>query len=300
MRVEIYGLLVALSFLASSCSIRPDLRDISATDTYDVIRHVRCELRDAVRAVAKRSLGRFDPKIEFKLQRDEDFIGFNYRKLDKNIVKLFDQYANTVIGSEFTFDITENNNASAGIDVLHIFTNGTLKLGGGGGKRLSRNSVEKSKSIDVFERLATHQSMSDAAYCNLGGSRGPNFAYPITGKLNLEPVVTKFFDYNQSANLTGANGSRADYSLTLKFTTTVSGDLSATAEFPSRGRQWQVVGLDATVDASRSDIHTLTIAFSIPTDNSARALTIAEQRVEDELNYLRNRDDLRTFGGRNF
>lgn len=302
-KVLSFSAMWGIAISTAACAIRPDVKQYAKIDTYAIIRHVRCELRDAVRSVAKRSIERINKTEANKLDSDEDYVGFDFRKLGNPIESIFTPYANTIIGSEFTFDITEHNNASADVDILHSFTRGALGLGAGVGKRLSRNSVEKSKSIDVFERLATHASMSDENYCRYQGATlpvNPNFAYPITGKLDLEPVVTKFFDYNQSANLGGTGNSRSDFSITLKFTTTIDSDISASARFPPRGVRWQVSAFDATADASRADVHMLSIAFSIPVDSSPIALTLAEERVEEELRYLRNRDDLRTFGGGRF
>ena len=288
---------VCISALLSGCAIRPDIQDVTRVDTYEVIKRIRCELRDAVREVARRAIIHRFPQAKDRFTKDSDFVGFDYRTLGKDTVEVFSVYADSVIGTEFTFDATEDNNVAGGLDVLNTFTRGTLGIGVGGSKKLSRNNVEKSRSIDTFEKIATSPSTSNN-YCGNEGVPPVNFTYPITGKIGLEPVVTKFFDYNQSANLGAPTGSasQAEYSVTLKFTTTLKADVAAVAKFTPLDKRWQLAGVDGAADVSRSDIHTLSIVFVLPTKKTPAGVTIAEQRAVEELNYLRQRDDLRTFG----
>ncbi|EUB98247.1 hypothetical protein PMI07_006561 [Rhizobium sp. CF080] len=296
-----YSYVAALAGLATTlgaCAIPPDVRDFAHVDTYDITRRVRCEMRDAVRQKAKEAIARRQPEIAAQLVTDEDFLKFDFAVLGREAQSIVSVYKDTLIGYDWNFDITEKNDATAGVDVLNTFTRGTFGLGATVSNNRERNNVETFRELDSFVKLATMVSNTD--YCKPDVYKPKNYVYPITGNLNLISYVKKYLDHNQSGNLAGAAGSKdlATYSVKLKFTTVWSSKLTPDLNLPSRGITWEVVGVDGSAENTRTDVHQVSIVMVLPAGGDQRSLTIAEERVRAELEYLRLRDDLRSFANR--
>ncbi|MEF3132217.1 hypothetical protein OS035_12230 [Rhizobium sp. 268] len=287
----ITGLATALN----TCAIPPDVRDFAHVDTYDITRRVRCEMRDAVRQKAKEAIARRQPEIAAKLVTDEDFLKFDFATLGRDAQSIVNVYKDTLIGYDWNFDITERNDVTAGADVLNTFTRGTFGIGTSITNNRERNNVETFRELDSFVKLAT--MVSNADYCKPDVYKPKNYMYPITGNLNLISYVKKYLDHNQSGNLAGAEGSKdlATYSIKLKFTTMWNSKLTPDLDLPTRGLTWELVGVDGSAENTRTDVHQVSIVMVLPAGGDQRSLTIAEERVRAELEYLRLRDDLRSF-----
>ncbi|WP_217570737.1 hypothetical protein [Mesorhizobium sp. GbtcB19] len=286
------------ALLLGGCAVPPDVKDFSGVDSYEIVKRVRCEMRDAVRQKAKEEIARINPDVAARLNSDEDFLAFDAKSLAglTGFAKQdLNRYKDTIVGYDFSFDITENNNADVDVDLLHTFSRGTLGLGIHGADNRERNSLESFRTVDSFWRLATGVSNKD--YCGSGGARPVNYAYPITGNLNLIRYVKKFLDLNQSGNLadTAGGSNISSYNISLKFTTVVNGKVSPTLTLPTRAKSFELADVKGNLEANRQDIHKVTIVFVLAPGTDKRAVTFAEQRVQEELDYLRNRDDLRSF-----
>lgn len=284
-------------FSLTACAIPPDVEDVTGVDTYEIVRRVRCEMRDAIRELARSAIARRDERLAATLATDKDFLKFEFASLGSDSKEIIGLYKDTLIGYDFSFDITENNSASANTSVLHNFARGTLGINVGAINDRERNNIETFRTIDSFQKLSLGVGND---YCWGSIPSKPNYTYPITGGLELKRYVKKFLDLNQSGNLSDAVGGDdiSKYTVSLKFTTLLSAGISSDLDLPSRVRSWEIIGLDASVNNVRKDIHQVSIVFLLPAGGDKRAATIAEARVKDELDYIRTRDDLRHFGRR--
>jgi len=160
----IYHLVIAgLAPLLVNCSTHPLVDDITRVTTSDVVEHIRCEAQRAVIADDRRS---------------------------KNAS------ASTVsaIAYEFTFDITENNNANGNMTWQIPFLNGgNFSLVANAGSAQQRFSHRNFKIVDSFDELRR-------ADCSRRASE-KNLIYPITGEIGIYEVVTTFANLQRVAKL---------------------------------------------------------------------------------------------------
>lgn len=252
-------------------------------------------MRDALRAEIKTIIEDNDKPLNISLDRDEDYLLLPTRQIIGQAKTYIDRYGKSIVGYDFAFDIKENNNADASIDLLHTFSGGTLGLKLGGHNNLERNSIEQFRVLDSFWGLAT--GVGDD-YCD-AQNRGLkiHWEYPITGHLNLINYVEKFLDFNQSGNLAPKEGGGeiSTYSVTLKFTTELEGKIGSTLTVPTKKRNFELTGASANLEGTRKDEHKVTLVFLLP-KGDIKSKTIAEERVQQELDYLRERDDVRSIG----
>jgi hypothetical protein len=129
------------------------------------------------------------------------------------------RYVGAVIVFHFTFTITETNKLEAGADFALPVSHGTFTLGIGGGTEKERSGERDFTVTDTFAetleeiyqvsevkghngRLA--KTFKDRKECAREAT-GPNFAYPITGKIGLDETIRTFVELNR-LHLLDANG----------------------------------------------------------------------------------------------
>lgn len=252
-------------------------------------------MRDGIRNLIRVSISRRDQAAADRLN-DADFLKLSLADIPKDATGVISRYKDTLIGYDFYFNIVENNDASAGADILHTFTRGALGFRADAALLRERETEKGFRVVDSFGRLATGVSNE---YCNFLPT-GYNYLFPMTGRLDLRGEAQEFLSLNQSANLADKEGGGeiARSYFKRKFTTTQSAGLKPDLGLTPRGLDWDLAGVDADVSAKRKDIHQVTVVFLLPAAGDKRDETIAEDRVQRELDYLRQRDDLRAFGSR--
>jgi len=255
--------------------------------SYEIVRRVRCEMRDSIRAFVIKKVSDTDPQLAERLHDDTFYRGYDPRRFDPETRAGLDTYMKTLIGYSFSFDITEANNAGATADFKGT---SIFRLGIGAGSERKRNNTETFRVIDTFENLTRK---IDNEYCNMGRQK-PNYAYPITGHLDLVHIVKTYLDLNQSGNLGGPEDTPTVPTLTetLEFTTVLTAKFNPGIETGGTAN-FELVQAGITSDVSRQDIHKVTIVLTLPPEGT-HGLTIAEQRIDQEIRDAQDRNDTRS------
>ncbi len=260
--------LAALTF--GGCTIRPTQEDVTHVPTTEIVRHIRCEARLAILDKALQLLRSFpdarhpDPRA-VKVAADlEEKRGQPLRfdvaalSFDKRLSDFYEHYVRAAIGYEFTFNITETNNVSAGADPIRLITNGIVGIGITAKNDRTRQNTRRFSITDGFGELLADDKLHCAPYY-----LPDNAIYPIAGSVGLEEVVHTFIDLDRSRELERDKvGTR--FGDTLIFTTTFSGTVAPRLQLTPLGNRWGVqppanVGLTA----SRTDVHQLLLGLSI-------------------------------------
>lgn len=262
---------VASFFAIAGCAIHPLPQDVSAISTAAVVQRIRCEARAAI-------LYELDKYVHDEISRgydDAQTLSFyaalqkrqfdkqqlDYDRLPKELSKNVSKFAQAAIAYNFTFDITEKNGASAGIDGLALVSGGVVNVGGQVGGSLSRQNIRSFTVADRFEKLI-RETREDACKDRPDGG---NFTYPITGKIGVDEMIETFVALSTFQHLGGpptdAKGppTMAD---TLVFTTSVSGSIAPKVTLAPVRRGIADAGFSAS--GSRDDVHKVIIGLSLP------------------------------------
>ncbi|AZN99288.1 hypothetical protein EJ066_20365 [Mesorhizobium sp. M9A.F.Ca.ET.002.03.1.2] len=273
---------IAIGLLLASCAIPPKAADYSKVSSYQIALRVRCEMRDAVRDLMRQAIIRRHEEYSRKFTTDEDFLNLEVSRLPKDVRPIIARYENVLVGYEFNLDATETNATTGMVDFVGALSRGAIGLGLSASATLQRNGVENFRVLDTFGRLVT--LVPDHEYCELAPPHRKNYIYPITGALELRGYAQTFLSMNQSGNL---DTSKTPYTITLTFTTSAGSSVGPSVSLNPLGEPFELSKASGTVRNDRSDVHKVAIAFVMPTGPDERALTIAEQRIEDELNNVR-------------
>jgi hypothetical protein len=96
--------------------------------------------------------------------------------------------------------------------------------------------------------------------------RARNYGYPITGDIGLGEIVRTFVDLNEFQHLSGKPGGDKVPVLadTLAFQTTISSSVAPKVTLSPVMNRFQLADAGITGSASRTDIHKVIIALSLP------------------------------------
>jgi hypothetical protein len=272
----------SLAVCSAGCSIHPVPQDVTGLDTYAIVAQVRCEVRDALKTYVDGALRRRPSEAYLADELKDGKI--TYKELparikDPDLRGVLQQYAGAAVAYDFSLDMTESNNVSGNATLMRPFTRGSDTIGFTVGSDHKRENTRTFTIDDTFERLL---GVVPAEYC-ANVVQTPNYNYPIAGKTRLADTVGTFLDLNQSGNLGMKVGGPKTPTLTddLQFTTTYTGSLSPGFTFTPIGRAFSWSSVGGKLDATRSDIHRVTIALAMPeTGKKVTPLTIAESRQE--------------------
>jgi hypothetical protein len=272
---------VALGIAVSSvgCSIRPLPEDFSRVSTYDIVRQIRCETRQAMFDNAVNWLTSDISLSEGSVDPESRAIGIEFRdhlrpiqqlspKLFKGMVReILAAFYDTGVADTFDLDMSEINNIDPQFDLLAPIRHGIFTMGVKGTFDRKREN----------ERLFT---ISDSAsglihlpddYCqdpseNRNYVVGKNYIYPITGEIGMKRMVQDFVNLTLFGSLGGpASKPTGPPTLVdqLSFTTELSGTVNPTVTFTPVGSSLQL--LDAAVNASvaRRDLHKVTVGLAV-------------------------------------
>jgi hypothetical protein len=280
MRNVLFSLGIVLSLCAGGCAIHPVPQDVTGIDTYDIVRQIRCEARETiiqeVVAWLKKLSG--DPRADqilFEYDRDRETISnfrpdiFN-RPDETRIRAMVKLFYDTGIAYNFDLTMTEDNGLSGGATFTRPVLNPVVTLGVAAGAARQRTNHRTFVVTDTFSYLLTklNTPVRGQHYCD-GQLVGPNYVYPIAGRIGIDKMVHDFINLTLFASLTettakpGAAGAptMADE---LTFTTNLSGSINPVAVFTPVSNALQLTNVSLTAGADRIDVHKVAVALAIP------------------------------------
>jgi hypothetical protein len=139
-----FGLTVLVLMLPlAGCSIHPIPDDVSRKTTYDIVQEIRCEAKAAVEQFGR---GTHEASIVY----------------------------------QFTFDINEHNDATAGFSFLYPGTSGNFNLGA---------SADLNRILDGNRNFELIDSFADLRKMDCKRDREVNWVYPLTGDVGMYDSV---------------------------------------------------------------------------------------------------------------
>jgi len=257
------------------CSIYPLPEDVMPYKSEEIAAVVRCQMRDAIRDVIRRSIQGAKSNIVYERKTREQYLAeldgdpeqyqkIKWERFTKELRDPFLFYKDTSVSLDFTIDTTETNGAGVNLTLLRKLTAGTDSFGLVAKNDRTREVKRAFRTFDTFDSLA--RLMPEAACRRMPTQANP--VYPSAGLLRINSLVDSFLVANQWVNLAGpekayTTGQMAD---TLTFTTKWTGNLNpSTTADPVTG-QWIPSSASLNVDNSRQDLHTIIILISLPPD----------------------------------
>jgi len=262
--------ILALSFalLVASCAIRPLPEQVAGITTFNIVKQIRCETREAVFNTFIKALADNPQEFGEKTQRiaegfrDHPEIASQFKPtLFAGTARDFVNYFwNTGIAYNISLDMTETNNLDTQIDFIKPLTGSTRTLGLSAGLDRQRENTRTFTITDDFKGLMNLKN----SYCEEHLAASENPIYPITGKIGIEPFVHEFVRLALFTNL-GADkdGGAPTMVDTLEFQTTLSGSAVPKIVFSPVGRAFQLADASLTAAVNRKDVHKLTMGLSV-------------------------------------
>lgn len=293
---------VAAGLLLSCCAIHPVPEDVGGVSTYDIVRQIRCETREATREFVLNELKRLaanhedqagDPIAQRLLESYEAdpeeinnfspdlFAGPRYVEV-RNVFKVIFS-----TGVAYTFDLTmtEDNNFGAGSNFLGAWTASTAALGVTGDANRTRQNERVFTLTDTLGDLLTKLNAAQRRgqrYCD-GHIVQANHVYPITGRIGVDKTADTFFNLVLFTNLSGDKGAPPTMADKLTFTTTVDLSLTPKVTFAPVPTGFNPTDASLTALARRTDVHQVTVALAVDsktvaTLNALRSYLFSKQR----------------------
>jgi hypothetical protein len=233
------GLVAAVAPAIAGCSTFPRTDDVTRKSTLAIVHQIRCE---AKRAVVDIAYNRNNP--------DPAAYTSNYTPIN---------YTTASIGYEFTFDITEDNNASADATWGLPYTlGGNFSLMANGSLNRTRHTKRNFKITDSFEEL--YHTNCDPPPPPGVASQPENLIYPIAGEIGVYEVVKTFIKLQQIENKKG--GEVFTFGDTLMFTTVLSGGVHPKLVISPLPDRFRLAAANGDFSADRTDIHTVVISLA--------------------------------------
>jgi hypothetical protein len=273
---------VAAASLMAGCAIHPVPEDVTGVDTPNIVKQIRCETRDAARKVIldylKYMAEREDPiarDLLVQYTEDQDrmvdfdakslFQGTFYKQA-RNIFALI--YAGAAAYS-FELTMSETNNLGSTANLLGPWAN-QLNLSLMGDVNRTRQNVRSFTVTDKFDFLLKDLNTlrpGNRRYCD-GHVVGPNYIYPIAGKIGMYNTVYTFFTMSVFDNLAAKDakaGVEGAPTMSEDLTFTTQLDLTATPKvtFAPVPVRFQAVDASVTGNLVRNDQHRVTVGLAL-------------------------------------
>jgi hypothetical protein len=264
------AIIAGLALSLAGCSIHPLPHDVTGLDTATIVRKIRCEARQAVIDIAveySHTHGHLEVNTAADL-RAPNFIGkfgpYQRRKLM--------YFATTGIVYAFSLEGTETAGLTLSANVIRPLTHGTESLMPSAGDTLRRDNIRTFTISDNFHDLIVTTRMDRD--CSKFERPGPNYQYPIVGKIGIEEMIRTFIvlalfeDLGvqqtpaKSIGLTPGPPAMADQ---ITFTTTITGGLTPGVTFTPVGSAVQLASASLIGSVMRVDTHQVTIGLGLPT-----------------------------------
>jgi hypothetical protein len=277
------AVLTAASLLAG-CAIHPVPEDVTGLDTADIVKQIRCETRDAARKTIKKVLAGMatdgnsaiarDLLIEFEANPNT-MVGFDARRsfpdpAHVQVRNVFDVIYSA--GVAYTFDLTmsEDNNLGSTANFLGPWLNKfTLGLTGDANRmRENERTFTITDKIGFLLRELNTPKPDGKQYCDGHIALGPNYIYPIAGRIGVDNTVYTFFQLSffdgLAANKADPGGAGAPAMADkLTFTTMVDFIATPTVVFAPVPKSFQVTDATATGTLRRTDAHQVSVGLAL-------------------------------------
>jgi hypothetical protein len=277
--------LVAAVAWITGCAIHPVPDDVTGVSTYNIVRQIRCEARQAVFDLAIAYLtgpkNRDEEAREIGLQFKEGLRpihSFSYSLFKSPTRQLVQLFAGTGVAYNFQLQMMETDNIEPTTDLLTFNGKNQFTSPVNGVFDRSRQNIRTFTVTDTFDFLLRDIPDDPAHnndYCG-GFIVGPNYIYPVAGKVGIDRMIGDFVNLTLFGGLVGPPSNAANPTTAsskgpptmvdqLQFVTTVS--LGATPKVTFAPIK---TFMDASVllKAARQDTHTLTIGLAITDKNS--------------------------------
>src|SRR4051812_19115277 len=166
------GFIAAIAPALAGCSTFPRPEDVTRKTTLAIVHQIRCEAKRAVVDIAYNRNNPYPTPIN---------------------------YTTASISYDFSFDIVEDNNASAdGTWGLPYTLGGAFSLTANGQFNRSRHTIRNFKITDTFEQLY-HTQCGEPPPPGVP-SQPENLIYPISGEIGIYEVVKTFINLQQIEN----------------------------------------------------------------------------------------------------
>ncbi|WP_141095416.1 hypothetical protein [Rhodomicrobium vannielii] len=233
------------------------------------MQRIRCESRQAIKTFA------LTPDNFAKLRDDEHGSAPLRPERVSRLIK--PGLRDAAIGYTFQFDIFESDGTEASTSFNFPFSNGSFSLGVGGGETKKRQAKRDFDLAERFDELLSDTSLK----CEPGRE---NWKYPVTGEVGMNEVVETFIRLaGLSPVFVNPGTSKRDvYSFTDKLTFSTSYDGSVTPSVTLRPvtHDFRLTQASAKFEATRFDVHSVTVALSAPPVDKPTSERVARSRSQ--------------------
>lgn len=264
----------AVSLILANCAIRPLPDQVTGISTYNIVRQIRCETRQAVIDLAIYWLvhNKYDPQArQVGYEFDNGALSIDHlnpgylqsRNVSERVYRISSLFFNTGIAYNYQLDMKEADGLAAGqLRFLRPFSDGNYTLGLGGEFNLYRQNIRGFTVTDTFKNLI-HKVPQE--YCN-GKVVQANHVYPIAGRIGMREMIHQFIEMTLFTGLSDTGG-KGPPTMTdmLHFYTFVGGGATPSFFFTPVTGAWHLVSGSVTGGISRTDLHSVTIGLAVDT-----------------------------------
>ncbi|MCA0032651.1 hypothetical protein [Mesorhizobium sp. B263B2A] len=276
--------LAVTCFVLTACGIHPLPDDVTGLSTYNIVRQIRCETRQAVidslftylTSEANHDAGKVDDRsrqIGLSFQQLYNTNPQTIRQFKPDALSGFSKVVigllwSTGIAYNFDLNMVIVNNVDPSMKILRTLPQSGFSLGLQGSFDRQRGNERSFTVTDNFGNLI---NKTDARYCK-DKIVEANVVYPIAGKVGMERAVDDFLVLALFGNLAGSDSkdvtavkgppTMVDQ---LEFKTTVSGTVNPSVTFSPGGPDFHISEAALGVTNSRTDTHKLTVGLYLDT-----------------------------------
>lgn len=297
---------IATFLLIGGCAVKPVPDDVTGLTTASIAEKVKCETQDGIYDLLIKRLTEADTRasldIRDAIQQNKANIVLlknNYKVLPERYAKIFARFEDTVIVYDFQLRMVETNSLGAAANLTRPLT-GTLELIG---FEAANNKIRD--NFRTFRITTNLKEIMANQNCEIIRSGGPNWEYPIAGKIGLKESFETYYDIAGDNDLSAIKDwpGASPFVDTIKFTTTVSAEVNPGINVTSSGRGYYFKDVSGSLGASRKDEHQLTLGISLPVKTKyARVGPSTPQLVNYQVDrsitksFIFNLDPLAPFG----
>ena len=288
-----------VGLLLSGCAIHPLPEDVAHVRTYDIVRQIRCEIRQAVINVLFAYLTSADNMRHDNLDRNSYEIGKKAKEdydANRDSITKFNPdkltgFAHTVVGLlyntgvAYNYDLLalETNNIDPSLNLLRpLPIISKVSLGVTGNFDRQRQNERSFTITDNFGNLlmSVHED-----YCT-DHLAVADYVYPIAGRVGVDHVVKDFMLLTLFANLSGMSKDVTKVTGPptmvdqLQFQTIIGGTATPKITFIPLGRGFEFADASLGLTVSRKDTHQLTVGLYLDKD-AAKEVGTARKGIFD-------------------
>jgi hypothetical protein len=287
-RLRFSFLILFVAGVLGGCAIHPLPEDYSGVPTYQIVRQIRCETREAIIEVLFNYLTTASNMRYNNLDQNSYNLGRQAKadyEGDPDSITRFDPrkltgFAKTVVGLlyntgvAYNYDLLglETNNIDPTFNLIRpLPITSLISLNMTGTFDRQRQNERSFTVTDNFGNLLMHVHEN---YCD-GHRANENYVYPIAGRVGVKRVVVDFMLLTLFANLGGINKDVTKLTKVegpptmvdqLQFITAFGGTATPKITFIPLGRNFDFADANVGLTASRKDTHQLTVGLYLDQD----------------------------------